>query len=110
MVTIRLLTGVGCKSEGKTLKYLLLCAALMLSVCAEAEPYSYVHAETSYSTLGGATTLTVHLHNNGGKVATCSVEVFNRNKTTRVSAYGDSSVSFDSLPGGAQPRYSCTAD
>lgn len=92
------------------MKYLLLFVALVVSVPAVAEIYRFVSAQSSYSTLGGVTTLTVRLRNNAGKEATCEVEVFNRSKTTRLNAYGESSVSFESLPGGAQPRYSCTAN
>ena len=84
--------------------------ALLFSLSAVAAPYSYVYAKYSYSTLGGVTTLNVQLHNNGPKNASCRVTVFNREETTSVPAYGNSSVSFQSLPEGAQPRYSCAAD
>jgi hypothetical protein len=87
----------------------LILVLLFFCVAAVAAPYNYVHADYSYSTLGGITTLTVKLHNNGAKNASCVVSVFNRQKSATVPAYGDSKVSFDSLPAGAQPRYACSS-
>ncbi len=88
----------------------LVVLALLFCSSALAEPYRYVTAKSSYSTLGGETTLTVSLHNNGAKDASCSVTVFNREESAHVPAYGDAKVSLQSLPEGAQPRYSCSAD
>jgi hypothetical protein len=85
-------------------------AVLLFCVPAFAAPYPYVRAEYSYSTFGGITTLTVKLHNNASKDASCTVTVFNREKSTTVPSYGDSKVSFDNLPEGAQPRYACAAN
>ena len=84
--------------------------AFLLAVPAWGETYPYITAKYSFSSLGGVTTLTVHLHNNGGKNAACRVSVVNREERTRVEAFGDSDVSFQSYTSGEQPRYSCSAD
>jgi hypothetical protein len=87
-----------------------ICLLCLFASSAFAEAYRYVHAEYSYSTLGGVTTLNVDLHNNGAKNATCEVTVFNREQSAYVAAYGRARVSFSSLPEGAQARYGCTAN
>jgi hypothetical protein len=91
------------------MRTLLVLSLFLLGLPAFAGDYQYVQAKYDYRTYGGMTTLTVRLHNNGNQGASCNVAVFNRNESTFVPAFGDSQVSFQNLPEGAQPRYSCTA-
>ena len=93
----------------RTMRTLLVLSLFLLGLPAFAGDYQYVYAKYDYRAYGGMTTLTIRLHNNGNQGASCNVSVFDRSENTFVPAFGDSQVSFQNLPEGAQPRYGCTA-
>ena len=92
------------------MKRLFLSLLLLCSTVRAVSPYPYMVVNYSYSTVGGVTSLNVHLHNNGELVAACDVTVFTHSRSVTVAPTGDETISFQGLPEGAQPRYGCIAE
>ena len=89
------------------MKRLALSLLLFCSTVRAVSPYPYMVVNYSYTTLGGVTSLNVHLRNNGGSMAACDVTVSNHSKAVTIGPTQDETVTFQSLPDEGQPRYGC---